>query len=123
MRLVTASIFTALLSGASVASISVLQELKIKIVKAQIKSISNFLKLRATSDDSPPRLNNNNFQTFLINNMDGPISSRSQDPWSQPYRVSYSKHLMIITSTGPDRILNTSDDIIEKTAIPQQQFY
>ena len=117
MKLVTASIFTALLSGASVASISVLQELKIKIVKAQIKSISNFLRLRVISEDTPIQLNNKNFQTFLINNMDGPISARSHDAWNKPYRVSYSKHLVIITSSGPDALINTSDDIIERTAL------
>lgn len=117
MRLITASIFTALLSGASVASISVLQELKIKIVKAQIKSISNFLRLRAVSENSTIPLNNKNFSTFLINNMEGPISSRAQDPWGKPYRIHYSKNDLIIISSGPDTALNTPDDITERTRI------
>lgn len=118
MRFITASIFSALLSGASMASISVLQELKIKVVKNQMKSIGNFLKLKQVAEGNTIiELNNHNFQTFLNHNMDGPMSSRSQDPWQKPYRISYSKNFIIIASNGPDTLPNTADDIIEKTDI------
>lgn len=123
MRFITASILSALLSGASIASISVLQDLKIKIVKAQIKAISNFLRLRGISEHNPSELNNKNFQTFLIHNMEGPISSRGQDPWNKPYRISYSKNFLVITSSGPDTRINTPDDIIEKTDIHRLKLY
>jgi len=120
MRIIKLSIFAALFSTAGITALNVLKEMKIKLVNAQIKMISNYIKLQISSGENLPNFNNINFQIFLNKNMDGPIDSRSKDPWNKNFKVQYSKNNLIIISSGPDTLINTPDDIIENTKIPKR---
>jgi general secretion pathway protein G len=38
-------------------------------------------------------------------------SSRTVDPWQNPYRITCTEGRMVVSSNGPDRTLGTPDDI------------
>jgi len=115
MRLLTNAIFSAIVGSIGAVSLSTLHDVQRRIAIIQLKSISHYLKLKTLSGEEIPLFDDKNFKKFLMENMDGAAGVNHLDPWGQPYSLTTKNSKAIVVSAGPDKKLQTDDDIYSES--------
>ena len=83
---------------------------KISTVQTELHSIAKIIRLDILGNDLPSNMASN-FEGYLQKKMKSNRQDPSLDHWGEPYQIIEDANEFIIWSNGPDKEMNTDDDI------------